>query len=40
MQKSFGYITVSSADKNIDRQLKKMLYIGIYERDINRYTKW
>lgn len=34
MQKSFGYIRVSSTDQNIDRQLKDMMDIGIAERDI------
>lgn len=34
MQKVFGYIRVSSADQNIDRQLQEMLEIGICERDI------
>ncbi|WP_010233407.1 recombinase family protein [Clostridium arbusti] len=34
MQKVFGYIRVSSADQNIDRQLEEMLALGIGERDI------
>jgi DNA invertase Pin-like site-specific DNA recombinase len=34
MQKTFGYIRVSSIDQNIDRQLKEMLDLGIGERDI------
>ncbi|WP_160680881.1 recombinase family protein [Clostridium sp. C8-1-8] len=34
MQKTFGYIRVSSSDQNIDRQLEDMLELGIDERDI------
>ena len=32
--KIFGYIRVSTKDQNIDRQLAKMLELGIQERDI------
>ena len=32
--KTFGYIRVSTKDQNIERQLNKMLELGIQERDI------
>ncbi|NSL53291.1 recombinase family protein [Calidifontibacillus erzurumensis] len=32
--KTFGYVRVSSADQNVDRQIHKMLELGIDERDI------
>lgn len=32
--KVFGYVRVSSTDQNIDRQIHKMLALGIAERDI------
>ena len=32
--KTFGYIRVSTKDQNIERQLAKMLELGIQERDI------
>lgn len=32
--KTFGYIRVSTKDQNIDRQLAKMVELGIEERDI------